>query len=114
RSGKERLLRVAPSQKGQISSLIVYGSGVASDMGVGVGATFKAVRDALGPLECELTYHDDPLFPEQMSCSTRKVSHWTIFFEKVATRGLHEGSKIAPERQEKLLGRAKVEAIEIN
>lgn len=84
---------------------------IASDNGVAVGTAYTTVRDRLGPLACELTYHDD-MFPEQPTCTAGRAPGWNIVFERVDAPGLDEGAAIPPERQQELLAGAAVEAID--
>jgi hypothetical protein len=111
RSGDATLVRVTPAD-GKISSITILSSSIPSDIGVAPSARYPAVRDALGPLDCELTDRDD-LFPEQPTCTSKQAQGLHIIFQRVDLPDLDEGARIPPDRQNALLGDAAVEAIDL-
>ena len=110
RSGDATVVRLVPSD-GVIGALTVLSSAIASDTGVAVGTGYAEVRDRIGPLTCELTYHDD-MFPVQPTCTASRAPGWNIVFAPVDAEGLGEGQPVPPDRQQKLLAGAVVEAID--
>lgn len=112
REGEVTAIRVVPS-RGTIGALTVFSSAIPSDTGVAVGTDYATARDRLGPLACELTYHED-MFPEQPTCTAQRAPSCNFIFEDVEMPGLEEGAAIPDAHQEKLLGRAKIEAIDFH
>jgi hypothetical protein len=108
KSGAAAVLRVVPAD-GVIDSIIVFSAAIPSDLGVAVGTPYATAVAELGPFDCELSYHDEPLFPEQAGCA---AGAWQLIFDNSPNLG--EGAKLPAKRQAKLLRKSKVEAMVLN